>query len=303
MANRQRYSFPTSSQLEHIAKCPASFWGNMEPLSHPALEKGGNTAADTGTKLHKCIEAGFSSDLKNNSPVHLRISERWRREKAMDMAFELDVSDLFQDSMLIINETFRRVGAVQTEYGWRSPAAGSNFLTECPLGMMSVGDDMRTVNSSSLDPYQGNDTILAGRADLICAFEHPHVFTIVDWKFGAHPVEYPENNMQLISLGVMSIANYSSKMAKPMFDIPIRLVLAYPTLEEIVVWEGNTYDIVLKFREKIVPIIDSKMIHANPATYKRANPGDHCVYCPKKHVCSGALNKGQFIATHLKEGM
>lgn len=301
MANRQRYSFPTSSQLERIAKCPASFWGNVEPLNHPALEKGGNTAADTGTKLHKCIEAGFVLEGRKAFGADCtRYARVWNREMAMDMAFEFDVSDLFQDSLPIIDETFKKTGCQKSSYGWCVPVGyGNQFVVESPLGL---DNNMKTI-SPTQDPYSNPNAILAGRADLICAFENPHLYTIVDWKFGAHPVEHPDQNLQLISLAVMSIANYSATMPRPAFGVSMRLVLSYPTLQEISIWEGDAWDLVVKFRERIVPVIDSKLIHANPATYKRANPGDHCVYCPKNHTCSSNLQSGMFIATHLKEGM
>lgn len=304
MATRRQYSFPTSSQLERIVKCPASFWGDHNhfgqplPEPHPALIKEGNTAADIGTKLHACIEAGFVDPVVQRATKAAKGFKGWDLVKSMDKAFELDVSDAFQDCVPAIEKTFDEIGcgfdAAKKLY---YPAVGF-FYCEVGLGFTREG---KTTDPVLTDPYE-SDVILAGRADLVTfrTANGKDTCVVVDWKFGAHPVEVPENNLQLISLAAMALSvlspgrdNYDSCQAQ--------LVISYPSSGDIVHSYCNMTEIVKKFRSTIEPVVRMEQVRATK--HRTDVPGDHCVYCPRKAHCWSMAERGIRIAQHIKAAL
>jgi hypothetical protein len=304
MTSRQRYPFPTSSQLERISACPASFWSWNNPLIHPALQGNNNTAADLGTNLHKCIEWGF---VHNPMRVHQTeagsSSHWWNRSMAIEKSFELDVSDWFQDSIDVIDKTFKRINATQMitpnvpedSWYWND---NLGFFVEQAFGMSLGYANFPTLFRGAKNPYDRSDTILAGRADLFCY--NDNIRNIVDWKFGSNPVAQIQENLQLVSLAVMSLTDYNPEAPASYYSqYNARLVISYPVLQEIDVFECDMSYLVKVFRSKVEPILGQRRLPRAGIV----NPGDHCVYCPRKHVCGALSSLGLGLATHIKEAL
>ena len=319
MAERAALPYPTASQIQLLYDCKASFWGEKGLYDHvelPGSQK--NEAADLGTNIHSCIEAGFK--ISNDPFAYLKgvasdgSASSWMLSDAMNKALELDCVDEFTDAVSEVRRVLVEHLGFEQIPNTEDLIVGPRIFTwpEKVVVLAGEGKD-HSLFSGAWNPKRMPDPYnpaahgpyrLAGRADVIGVSRHGDTIVVVDWKTGAHE-EKTEGmfNLQLLSLAYMGLHGMSAFTPKGEPDygfssrILVKMVVPYLTHPEdssVVAVSGDT--VIRFFETNIMPLLK----RPEPPNLT-SNSGHHCLYCKRKSACQrfamsiGLVSEGRWM--------
>lgn len=241
---------PTASKLKQYYLCPRSVIESGPATNQARDTADKKSAAWVGQSLHKCLEVYIGSR------INLSRSRQESYLAALDVAKGIGVMSQFcQMDIATMDSVCFGLSTVQTEI----PLILSNNLK---------------VRSASYESLTDND-ILAGTADFII-FTPGNSIVVGDWKTGMDDVDDPEENEQLLALGLMAKILYGS--------LNVRLALVNPILKTSKISDVNG----IVFHASDLMNVDKT----------KENAGDHCRYCDLKPNCESFANMASGEIVH-----